>query len=263
MAPWTVPRTWVANEKPTAAIMNIAIRDNQVVIGVHSHDGSAGEGNDELTGLDSLTFDDIGAPAAYQWKRDGAHLYWHNNTKVIALTEPDAAAATPSPRTVGTGALQASPGDHGHGFSGYVTAGETVLAATATGQSVLHLGRYTVNLSTTITYDDVTKAKKVAAYHALMMHVQNVSDGNLKISIDVDGIEQTSYTVASSNTGGNIHLLALAVKNTADIRFEVFIENAGTDANLDVTMSSHAPQSSSSSTTNPTGQTSIVDLDSA
>ena len=61
---WTAPRTWVAGEVVTAALMNTHIRDNQLVVSTHTHSGAAGDGNDEITGLDHATFDDAAAPGA-------------------------------------------------------------------------------------------------------------------------------------------------------------------------------------------------------
>ena len=257
---WTAPRTYVANEIITHTINNLDGRDNLLVLSVHGHDGSAGEGDDVLTGIDSIVWDDIGSPTANQLKRNGVNLEYHNGTKVVAITEADAAAATPSPRTIGTGALQAAAGDHGHGFSGFTNAGETVAAASAGGTTITHVGEYTVGTSSATTYDDVTKTKKVAAYHILVSHHQNTGNGSTVISIDVDGVEQTSFTIATSTTRGNIHLLALAVKNTADIQFEVFLTNNSSDASAVITMSSHLDRASNGTTTNPTGMTSIVDL---
>ena len=62
---WTdPPRTWVVGEVVTAALLNTHLRDQLIALGIHTHDGSAGEGNDELTGIDHVTHDDIVAPAA-------------------------------------------------------------------------------------------------------------------------------------------------------------------------------------------------------
>lgn len=114
---WTAPRTWVANEVVTATLMNTHIKDNLVALSTHAHGGAAGAGNDELSGVDQVNFDDLSAsPAtAGRLQRNGNNLEWYGAAKV-AFTEADAAAGTASPRTLGTGSTQAAAGDHGHSY---------------------------------------------------------------------------------------------------------------------------------------------------
>ena len=45
---WTSPRTWVAGEVPTAALLNTYLRDNQTILSGHGHTGSAGDGTRAL-----------------------------------------------------------------------------------------------------------------------------------------------------------------------------------------------------------------------
>ena len=61
---WNTPRTWVDDEVVTAALLNAEIRDNFLVASAHAHGGAAGDGNDELAGLDSMSFDFIADPSA-------------------------------------------------------------------------------------------------------------------------------------------------------------------------------------------------------
>jgi hypothetical protein len=61
---WTAPKTWAVGETVTAAKLNTHIKSNLIALDQHTHDGSSGDGNDELTGLDHITFDDISAPSA-------------------------------------------------------------------------------------------------------------------------------------------------------------------------------------------------------
>ena len=61
---WTAPRTWVVAEIVTAALLNTHLRDNLLALSTHQHDGSAGEGDDELTGVDQIVMDDIAAPGS-------------------------------------------------------------------------------------------------------------------------------------------------------------------------------------------------------
>jgi len=61
---WTTPRTYATGEVVTAAILNTDVRDNLLFLSTHAHGGAAGDGEDEMTGVDQITFDDISAPAA-------------------------------------------------------------------------------------------------------------------------------------------------------------------------------------------------------
>jgi len=112
---WTAPRTWVANEVVTATLMNTHIKDNLVALSTHAHGGAAGAGNDELSGVDQVNFDDLSASpsTAGRLQRNGNNLEWYGAAK-IAFTEADAAAGTASPRTLGTSSTQAAAGNHGH-----------------------------------------------------------------------------------------------------------------------------------------------------
>ena len=57
---WTAPRTWTDDEVVTAALLNTHLRDNMLFLSTHTHSGAAGDGNDELAGVDSMNFDFIG-----------------------------------------------------------------------------------------------------------------------------------------------------------------------------------------------------------
>ena len=62
---WTTPRTWADGDIPTAALLNTHVRDNLNALSTHTHSGAAGDGNDEMTGVDTITIDDSGStPAA-------------------------------------------------------------------------------------------------------------------------------------------------------------------------------------------------------
>ena len=61
---WVAPRTWIVGETGTAALLNTHLRDNLLALSTHQHDGSAGEGDDELTGVDQIVMDDIAAPGS-------------------------------------------------------------------------------------------------------------------------------------------------------------------------------------------------------
>jgi hypothetical protein len=48
----------------TAALINTHVRDNFNAVSLHVHGGSAGDGDDQLAGVDSVNMDDISAPSA-------------------------------------------------------------------------------------------------------------------------------------------------------------------------------------------------------
>ena len=162
MCAWVAPRTWVAGAILTAAQMNVDVRDNQLALTQHQHTGIAGDGDDQLSGIDDIIFDDLAAPAApgasttrlyavsgsphYRSGDAGGdttlvtpmlsdtlanrpafgeagRTYHESNTRKVDLDngsswatiiDVDAAVGTPSLRTLGTGALQAAAGNHGH-----------------------------------------------------------------------------------------------------------------------------------------------------
>ena len=84
---WTAPRRWVTGEQVTAALLNTHVRDNLLALSIHTHTGAAGDGDDVLTGLDTLTFDDqVGSPStAGRLQRNGVNLQWYTGSAVETL----------------------------------------------------------------------------------------------------------------------------------------------------------------------------------
>lgn len=112
---WTDPRTWVAGEQVTAALLNAQVRDNLDVLDQHDHDGTDGNGSPDLDEMDSITWGTTGDPATTgMLQKNSTDLKYYNGTSVINLTLTDAAAGTMSHRTLGTGALQGAIGSHVH-----------------------------------------------------------------------------------------------------------------------------------------------------
>lgn len=110
---WVAPKRRSVGEMETAVGLNEQRRDDLIVLGAHSHDGSDGEGSDELSGIDKVAMDDVGVAAtAGLLRRNGTALTWGATGYII--TAVDQAAGTASLRTLGTGATQAAAGDHGH-----------------------------------------------------------------------------------------------------------------------------------------------------
>ena len=61
---WTAPRTWVDDEIVTASLLNTHIRDNELALDQHGHDGTSGDGSTTLGNLVKETLTDASAPAA-------------------------------------------------------------------------------------------------------------------------------------------------------------------------------------------------------
>ena len=118
---WTAPRTWVADEIVTAALLNAQLRDNALVLSTHAHTGAAGMGASTLsavtmTSLATATFaDQSGNPSTNgRLQRNGANLLYYDGSSAIDLTASDQSAGTASLRTLGTGSTQAAAGNHTH-----------------------------------------------------------------------------------------------------------------------------------------------------
>jgi len=65
---YTTARTYQTGDLINADMLNEQLKDNLNALSTHTHTGAAGSGNDELSGVDSITFDDVSstpdAPAA-------------------------------------------------------------------------------------------------------------------------------------------------------------------------------------------------------
>ena len=84
---WTAPKTWVPGEMATAALLNTHVRDNLLALDQHTHTGAAGNGDDVITGMDSITMDDqAGDPAvAGRVQRNGTNQRWYNGTAASSI----------------------------------------------------------------------------------------------------------------------------------------------------------------------------------
>lgn len=267
MCAWTAPRLWVAEEVVTAAILNVALRDNLLFLSTHAHGGAAGAGNDELSGVDSIAFDDLAASpdAAGELQRNGVNLEWYG-AAVVKFTEADAAAATASPRTLGTGALQGAPGNHGHNYSAHTVSNISATAATAGGTHEHSKSQYSLVNTVTTTIHSTTTTKRIGAFAmdvvALINHASGVT---LKASIEADGVEVVSTTNAYNGTTAPEMLLAVVVKPTADIAFVSKIARSGTAGTSEAELMAigSGGGSGGGTTTNPTGVLAQADLGAA
>ncbi len=133
---WTGSKTWAVGELVTVALMGTYVKANQEVIDTHVHGGSAGDGDDEMAGVDSLTHDDISAPSAPAsgktiiytasgrpaWITNGgsatpladhSHASRHDDGGADAMAS-DSTAGTPMLRSLGTTSTTAAAGNHTH-----------------------------------------------------------------------------------------------------------------------------------------------------
>ena len=119
---WTSPKTWGIS-LVTGAILNTQLKDNLTVLSTHTHTGAGGFGSATLsvtvlsTSSQTIwTFVDQSAnpDAVGELQRNGNDLFYYNGSVVCAVTQSDQATSVPSLRTLGTGATQASAGNHTH-----------------------------------------------------------------------------------------------------------------------------------------------------
>ena len=115
---WTTPKSWTST-MVTAAQLNEAVKDNLLVLSTHTHTDAAGQGESTLaaTVLSAQNYfpmvDQSANPASTGvLQRNGSNLTYYNS-KVVSLSA-NAAAATPSLRSLGTGSTQAAAGNHTH-----------------------------------------------------------------------------------------------------------------------------------------------------
>ena len=122
---WTAPRDWtgISNDIVTAAMLNVDVRDNLLVLSTHAHSGAAGMGASSMSGLSlaalaTLTFADQSAnpDAAGELQRNGNDILWYGSS-VVNLTAADASAGTASLRSIGTTGVKAAAGNHTHTMS--------------------------------------------------------------------------------------------------------------------------------------------------
>ena len=116
---WTAPKSWTST-MVTAAMMNTYVKANLDVLSTHAHNGSAGMGASSLSGITLTALvspqlaDQSGSPSvAGRLQRNGNNLEYHNGSSVVGLYA-DGASGVATLRSLGTGATQASAGNHTH-----------------------------------------------------------------------------------------------------------------------------------------------------
>lgn len=122
---WTAPKLWVVGGMVTAADLNLHVRDNFTAGDKHTHSGAAGDGSAFVGPITFFQWADFlqqpgtvgtlvrndgggGDPDGLLQLRDGSGII------NIHTTQSDAAAATPSLRSLGNTGTQATAGNHTH-----------------------------------------------------------------------------------------------------------------------------------------------------
>ena len=206
---WSTPRTWVAEEVITAEIMNVHVRDQFTFLGTHGHSSNSGDGGDDLGGIDEIIFADATAdPAAIgEMQRNGSALKYHDGTGVMFIGR-DAAAGTPSLRTLGAGGLQAADGTHQHTLAGEFDEGTGEIiggisivggdpghsTATATGNGTGIISTQTISPTTTAC---------VVWFAAGKASASGSTFGDLRWDVTLDGTG-TLQTVDATGNGWNL-----------------------------------------------------------
>jgi hypothetical protein len=260
---WTAPRTWLDGDTPDDDLLNAHIRDNLEFLSVHTHSGAAGMGAADLV-PDSITFADSAASptAAGELRRNGVNLEYFGSA-VVAVTEVDAVAGTGSPRTIGTGALQGAPGDHGHSSSNHTQSTPT-RDTNASGTHTYHpkIGKYDLTDTVTVLVYSATTTKKISAFVFYVAILESSSGVTMKAELKADGVVIASNSISGGSTGAPQILVAVVVKNTADIAWRCEFDrsgSAGTDAGYTVDVVGNIVSTAGTNTTTP--QTRYVQAD--
>ena len=116
---WTTPKSWTSS-MVTATIMNAQIKANFDTLSAHAHSGAAGNGSATLAGpmsfaalpVTTLADQSASPTIAGRLQRNGNNLEYYGSA--LRALYANAAAGTPSLRSLGTGSTQASAGNHTH-----------------------------------------------------------------------------------------------------------------------------------------------------
>mgnify|MGYP003146958561 CR=1 FL=1 len=191
---WSTPRTWVAEEVITAEIMNVHVRDQFTFLGTHGHSSNSGDGGDDLGGIDEIIFADATAdPAAIgEMQRNGSALKYHDGTGVMFIGR-DAAAGTPSLRTLGVGGTQAADGTHLHTLRGsafdeveHIAIGTGFVTANpAVGTYKVETGATTSVETTLVTTTGATSV--VYAGFSMLARASGGAGTGVKVQVQIDG----------------------------------------------------------------------------
>lgn len=117
---WTIPYTW-EERMVSAGQLNQYLRDNLDFLSTHTHSGASGDGSDTLAisytgtnqGTQAMPDTTVSPSSVGILQRKGDNLEYYNGSAVVQLNESSSANVA-SPRKLGTGATDASAGNHTH-----------------------------------------------------------------------------------------------------------------------------------------------------
>ena len=244
---WTTPRTYVADEILTAAILNADHKANLDVLSTHAHSGAAGMGSSSLGNLVKETFTDASAPAApgagltalytvsgrphFRAGAGGsdttlailsdvhaqAHASAHEPGGADAMAV-DAATSTASLRTLGSGSTQGAAGDHTHTIaeeSNHVTNGSqpgSAGMAVSKGHKADIGDAYSTSDEVTNTFTVVAGERQIVAGCAVINKTSATNNYTHGVRVLVDDGAVAAVTVSPStdaNTASALGVIAL------------------------------------------------------
>lgn len=112
---WGFIKLWIAGKQgdKISTLLNAQLRDKMEVLDQHTHTGAPGDGSAELSGVDKVTLQNVGAPvAAGELKVNGTGLEWGAAGYVI--NNENAAIGVGSLRSTDGAANSAAPYTHTH-----------------------------------------------------------------------------------------------------------------------------------------------------
>ena len=264
---WTAPKTWATGDLVTAALLNTHLKDNLLVLSTHTHSGAAGDGNDELSGVDSVVMDSISTPSAPSssnqivvYAKTGRPYYRPNGGAETLLLNSHGDSGD----TVGTRGDVAFRGASnwqrlGAGTSGaYLQTkgtGADPIWVAVSGSVVRKTSNESVTSSTTLQNDDaLVFAIGASEVWAITFHVffRSATGGDIKIGVTVPSgaagtltgigpalgtsdVEDSNVVIANTtNTdfSGTLSFGALASGKYSYAQINVFVVNSTNSGNV-------------------------------
>lgn len=225
---WTAPRTWADGDIVTPEMLNTDIRDNLLTVSQHAHDGTAGDGADDLSGVDTITLDDIADPSAPGASKT---VVWAESGKL-------------KQRAGASGAVETfDVSGHNHAVSADVAGAETSESA---GDSVQHQESIPINTTSGFLLDisqktmasrSVTFGGDALAFASAVLIGEYNQSGGIGISsiafrLRIDGTIQESVTDSDPSDGHQYRLFFSGEKQVAAGATTVlceFVTLGGTD----------------------------------
>lgn len=218
---WTAPKTWTTDELILASgsgSLNEQVRDNMLALSGHAHTGAAGDGSSTLSGVTftntaAFQFADQSAdPSTVGYlQRNGAELKYYDGSSAIDLTASDAAAGTPSLRSLSNTATTAAAGDHQHSLTStgtaiyYATNGNVSSPwdLTVTGEKTVISGNY-----------QATGTNKVLCFSYWFFFSQQYNTGSYGEYYDGTATARMKYDGTTIRTDSGLNIAQYYTSNT-------------------------------------------------